>query len=58
MSCNKPGCRMSFHVTCAQSQGLLCEEQVQSMNNVTYCGYCQHHYAKLVSGQVPANTAL
>ncbi|XP_043196327.1 protein AF-10-like isoform X1 [Amphibalanus amphitrite] len=49
MSCNKPGCRQNFHVTCAQSQGLLCEEQVQSMN-VTYCGYCPHHYAKLKRG--------
>ncbi|XP_037076344.1 protein AF-10-like [Pollicipes pollicipes] len=50
MSCNKPGCRLSFHVTCAQGHGLLCEEQVQSMNNVTYCGYCPHHYAKLKRG--------
>ncbi|XP_037089810.1 protein AF-17-like [Pollicipes pollicipes] len=50
MSCNKAGCRQSFHVTCAQLSGLLCEEQVQSMDNVTYCGYCPHHYAKLKRG--------
>lgn len=49
MNCNKPGCKMQFHVTCAQGLGLLCEEAGNYMDNVKYCGYCQHHYSKLVS---------
>lgn len=44
-----PGCRQQFHVTCAQSLGLLCEEAGNYLDNVKYCGYCQHHYSKLVS---------
>lgn len=48
MQCNKSGCRATFHVTCAQMMGLLCEEAGNMMDNVKYCGYCQHHYAKLV----------
>ncbi|CAL8110542.1 unnamed protein product [Orchesella dallaii] len=50
MQCNKSGCKTTFHVTCAQMLGLLCEEAGNMMDNVKYCGYCQHHYAKLVSG--------
>ncbi|XP_026272552.1 protein AF-17 isoform X2 [Frankliniella occidentalis] len=57
MNCNKPGCKMQFHVTCAQGLGLLCEEAGNYMDNVKYCGYCQHHYSKLKKGgnvkQVP-----
>lgn len=49
MQCNKGGCRMQFHVTCAQSLGLLCEEAGNYLDNVKYCGYCQYHYRKLVS---------
>jgi hypothetical protein len=48
MQCNKAGCRTQFHVTCAQSLGLLCEEAGNYLDNVKYCGYCQHHYSKLV----------
>lgn len=48
MMCNKPGCRQQFHVTCAQTQGLLCEEAGNYLDNVKYCGYCSHHYSKLV----------
>ena len=32
----------------AQSQGLLCEESGNYMDNVRYCGYCSAHYKKLV----------
>ncbi|KAG8236903.1 hypothetical protein J437_LFUL015229, partial [Ladona fulva] len=50
MQCNKSGCRQQFHVTCAQALGLLCEEAGNYLDNVKYCGYCQHHYSKLVRG--------
>lgn len=43
------GCKQQFHVTCAQGLGLLCEEAGNYLDNVKYCGYCQHHYSKLVS---------
>lgn len=43
------GCKQQFHVTCAQSLGLLCEEAGNYLDNVKYCGYCRHHYGKLVS---------
>lgn len=49
MNCNKSGCKYHFHVTCAQAMGLLCEEAGSYVDNVKYCGYCQHHYSKLVS---------
>lgn len=49
MQCNKTGCKQQFHVTCAQALGLLCEEAGNYLDNVKYCGYCQHHYSKLVS---------
>nr|CAI5819254.1 unnamed protein product [Callosobruchus analis] len=47
MQCNRAGCKQQFHVTCAQSLGLLCEEAGNYLDNVKYCGYCQHHYSKL-----------
>ncbi|XP_014256983.1 protein AF-10 isoform X2 [Cimex lectularius] len=47
MQCNKAGCKQQFHVTCAQRDGLLCEEAGNYMDNVKYCGYCHHHYTKL-----------
>nr|XP_034839513.1 protein AF-10 [Maniola hyperantus] len=50
MQCNKSGCKQQFHVTCAQSLGLLCEEAGNYLDNVKYCGYCQHHYSKLKKG--------
>ncbi|XP_077302403.1 uncharacterized protein LOC143922884 isoform X2 [Arctopsyche grandis] len=49
MQCNKSGCKQQFHVTCAQGLGLLCEEAGNYLDNVKYCGYCQHHYSKLDS---------
>uniref|UniRef100_A0A0N5BX59 PHD-type domain-containing protein n=1 Tax=Strongyloides papillosus TaxID=174720 RepID=A0A0N5BX59_STREA len=45
MPCNKNGCRKTFHVSCAQKFGLLCEEGGQS-KNVKYCGYCRSHIKK------------
>ncbi|KAI8129366.1 Protein AF-10 [Lucilia cuprina] len=50
MQCNKSNCKQQFHVTCAQSLGLLCEEAGNYLDNVKYCGYCQHHYSKLKKG--------
>ncbi|XP_072032481.1 LOW QUALITY PROTEIN: uncharacterized protein [Amphiura filiformis] len=47
MTCNKNGCRQAFHVTCAQQEGLLCEEAGQYNDNVKYTGYCSLHYTKL-----------
>lgn len=45
MACHKVGCKLSFHVTCAQSKRLLCEEA--SINgHVQYVGYCRTHWAK------------
>ncbi len=49
VNCNRPGCKEWFHVTCAQSKGLLCEDTSVSQHNVTYCIYCRSHYSKLVS---------
>uniref|UniRef100_A0A3Q3WGQ0 MLLT10 histone lysine methyltransferase DOT1L cofactor n=1 Tax=Mola mola TaxID=94237 RepID=A0A3Q3WGQ0_MOLML len=48
MTCNRQGCRQAFHVTCAQMAGLLCEEEGPGADNVKYCGYCKHHYNKMV----------
>lgn len=55
MQCNKSGCKQQFHVTCAQARGLLCEEAGNYLDNVKYCGYCQHHYSKLVSKFIHIN---
>uniref|UniRef100_A0A1I8HN81 PHD-type domain-containing protein n=1 Tax=Macrostomum lignano TaxID=282301 RepID=A0A1I8HN81_9PLAT len=46
MQCNKSGCRLCFHVTCAQTLGLLCEES-EANGSVRFCGYCQGHFKKL-----------
>ncbi|KAL4222910.1 Protein AF-17 [Mactra antiquata] len=47
MPCNRNGCKLNFHATCAQANGFLCEESGSYGNNVKYCGYCSHHYKKL-----------
>ncbi|XP_050546902.1 protein AF-10-like [Daktulosphaira vitifoliae] len=47
MTCKKSGCKLGFHVTCAQIVGLLCEEAGNHGRNVQYVGYCRHHYSKL-----------
>ncbi|XP_057294111.1 zinc finger protein zfp-1-like [Hydractinia symbiolongicarpus] len=45
MNCHKAGCKLSFHVTCAQSKRLLCEEA--SVNgHVQYVGYCSTHWSR------------
>lgn len=47
MTCNKPHCRMAFHVTCAQKARLLSEEEdPRDPNNVLYVGYCSNHYGR------------
>ena len=38
----------SFYCS-AQAHGHLCEEAGNYGDNVKYCGYCVHHYKKLVS---------
>ncbi|KAH0812521.1 hypothetical protein GEV33_010268 [Tenebrio molitor] len=38
MQCNKAGCKQQFHVTCAQSLGLLCEEAGNYLDNVNLIG--------------------
>uniref|UniRef100_A0A1B0FKT3 PHD-type domain-containing protein n=1 Tax=Glossina morsitans morsitans TaxID=37546 RepID=A0A1B0FKT3_GLOMM len=50
MQCNKSNCKQQFHVACAQSLSLLCGEAGNYLDNVKYCGYCQHHYSKLKKG--------
>lgn len=45
MNCAKQGCKASFHVTCAQMSGLLCEES-SGFNQTKYCGYCKAHLPK------------
>jgi len=47
MTCKKGGCKLGFHVTCAQNVGLLCEEAGNHGRSVQYVGYCKHHYSKL-----------
>jgi len=42
ISCHYPSCRRSFHVTCAQSTRLLCEQETGS-ERLDYFGYCEHH---------------
>lgn len=32
--------------------GLLCEEEGPGADNVKYCGYCKHHYNKMVRRSV------
>ncbi|XP_026730400.1 protein AF-17-like isoform X5 [Trichoplusia ni] len=57
MQCNKSGCKQQFHVTCAQGLGLLCEEAGNYLDNVKYCGYCQHHYSKLPGRKSSSSTS-
>lgn len=52
MSCHKTGCKLSFHVTCAQSRRQLCEEA--SVNgHVQYVGYCSQHWPRRFNKQAP-----
>ncbi|XP_031560664.1 zinc finger protein zfp-1-like [Actinia tenebrosa] len=57
MNCNKQGCKQTFHVTCAQSRGFLCEENDgQSGHTVKYVGYCQFHWNKRNKGLLNIKT--
>lgn len=58
MDCHKIACKQSFHVTCAQSAGLLCEEAGEEQDNIIYCGYCKHHFRKLKAGNRKHNNSL
>jgi len=54
MSCHKTGCKLSFHVTCAQSKRQLCEEA--SINgHVQYVGYCTNHWQKRLKMKYQSN---
>ncbi|XP_069093585.1 protein AF-17 isoform X2 [Pleurodeles waltl] len=53
MTCNRHGCRQAFHVTCAQSAGLLCEEEAMEADNVKYIGYCKYHFTKMKTFRHP-----
>ena len=45
ITCSKSGCKLSFHVTCGQIRGLLCE--IAGVSNTTkYCGFCEQHVLK------------
>ena len=46
MPCNKTQCKQVFHVTCGQSEGLLCEQASSSDDSVKYCGYRKLHCQK------------
>ena len=56
MNCHKTGCKLSFHVTCAQSRRLLCEEGSVG-GHVQYVGYCTSHWAKRFKQQPPSPPA-
>lgn len=57
MSCHKNGCKLSFHVTCAQSKRQLCEEA--SVNgHVQYVGYCTSHWQKRLKAQGAVHHAI
>lgn len=58
MDCNKLGCKLSFHVTCAQTAGLLCEEAGHSSDNLNYCGYCTTHIKKVKIGRKKIGSSL
>lgn len=45
VSCNLT---LSPSLFSAQMAGLLCEEEGPGADNVKYCGYCKHHYNKMV----------
>lgn len=44
-SCTAKNCSQVFHVTCAQANGLLCEDVRK--NNCQYPIYCEQHRPKL-----------
>ncbi|CAF0762347.1 unnamed protein product [Didymodactylos carnosus] len=52
MTCSSKGCKTSFHVSCAQTAGLLCEVHGQKpRDNVKYCGYCELHLPTMIKSK-------
>lgn len=48
-ACSVKNCSQVFHVTCAQANGLLCEDVRK--NNCQYPIYCEQHRPKLSVGR-------
>lgn len=46
LTCFKPGCKVTFHVTCGQRRQLLGEEEGNEPGRVQFCGYCSLHAKK------------
>lgn len=51
-------CGLLNNAVSAQMAGLLCEEEGPEADNVKYCGYCKHHYNKMVRGPAFITTSL
>ena len=43
LRCNSSGCNNTFHVTCAQTAGLLYEEDGERFDRVKYFCQCDEH---------------
>ncbi|XP_030065207.1 protein AF-10 [Microcaecilia unicolor] len=46
MTCNTSRCSKTFHATCAQVAGLLCEMVGSGKQELQYHGYCMNHFKK------------
>nr|XP_033801241.1 protein AF-10-like isoform X6 [Geotrypetes seraphini] len=59
MTCNASRCSKTFHATCAQVAGLLCEVVGSGKQELQYHGYCMNHFKKrdLSTDDVKRNTS-